>query len=233
MRILSAIGTVMRGSLGGITATANQFQNIILRARVSPVNPNTTKQTASRTAFDGAVAAWKTISQAFRDGWNDYAATLSFSGPTGDYTITGRLAFIRSLQPALYLQGQVGVPAIVAFDPPIISGALNVQGVILSTFAGAADTGVALTFTTEASEDIIGYAERSFSFDASRERFKGPFLSDSIEFTSLVAPGSGIIEFGGLTEGKRYFMNPRFITALAPFRLSSRSFLNDLAITNI
>lgn len=233
MRMSPILGSNMRGSVGGLTFTANQFQSTIVRLRVSPVNPNTAKQTAARTAFDGAVASWKTISQAFRDGWNDYAAGLVFSGPNGPYSISGRLAFIEVIQPALFLKDQVGVPAVVDLDPPILTGFLNIENVVPALFTLPADDGVALSFTQNGSEDVIAYSQVSRAFDPDRERFKGPFESDTLTDLTVVAPASGIIQFGGLNVGQRYFMNPRFITALAPFRISSRSFLDQIAINVI
>ena len=230
-KILSQLGSVIRGSIGGITFSANQFHQIIARAKTAPVNPNTSKQSAIRSAFSGAVSLWSSASSALRQQWNDYAATLVFDGPLGAYSVPGRDVFIANISVALYLQSQTGTPAVVDTTAPTFPGFLNIQNVTPASFTVPASTGVSFSFTQSAAEDVIGYAERSFAFGQSRERFKGPFLSNTLDSVTVVGPGSGIMDFSGLTVDLKYFMNPRFITALAPFRLSSRFYVDSIAVT--
>ena len=232
-RILSPVWSVIRGSIGGITYSANQFHQIIARVKTAPVNPNTGKQSAIRSAFSGAVAQWNIISQITRDGWDDYALSLVFEGPLGPYSVPGRDVFIANITVALFLQSQVAVPAVVLFDAPVLSGFLNIENVTSILFAQAGATGISFGFTQPGAEDVIGYSQRSRAFGQSRNRFKGPFLSATIQEEVLVAPQSIFMDFVGLIEDKKYFMNPRFITAQAPFRLSARFFLDAIAVTNV
>lgn len=144
----------------------------------------------------------------------------------------GREVFIGNLSVALFLQSQLGVPAVVDTDPPVIPGFLNIENVTPAVFSPIMSTGVSFSFTQSGAEDVTAYAMRSFAFGASRLRFKGQFLSSTISETTVVAPASGIMDFDGLVEDSIYFLNPRFITALAPFRLSAKFFLRTIAVTN-
>lgn len=232
-KILSPIWSVIRGSIGGITYTANQFHQIIARAKTAPVNPNTTKQTAIRSAFSGAVQLWNGLTDTGRQNWNDYANTLVFEGPLGPYSVPGRDVFIANISVALFLNAELGTPAAVVTTAPTIAGFLNVENVSVATFVTAGKTGIAYSFTQNGTEDVIGYAQRSFAFGASRARFKGQFLSNTLSGITIVAPASGTDTFEDLVEDLVYFMNPRFITAQAPFRLSARFFLRAIAVTNV
>ncbi len=231
-KFLSQVYTTIRGSVGGITYTANQFQALVARARVSPVNPQTTRQTQIRSAFSGAVQSWSGLTNAQRQAWDDYASTLIFEGPTGSYSVPGRQVFIGNIAVANYLNAVLGSPAVVAFDPPIIAGFLNIENVSPGGFISIG-TGVAFSFTQNGAENVTAFSERSFAFGADRNRFKGPYLSNTLDNIDVVAPASGLLEFPGLTEDLIYFMNPRFITSQAPFRLSASFNLRDVAITNV
>lgn len=232
-KFLSQVYTVIRGSVGGITYTANQFQALIARARVSPVNPNTVRQTLIRSAFSGAEQLWQNLTDLARQGWEDYADTLVFTGPTGNYSVPGRQVFVGNIATAIYLNGVLGSPVAIVTTPPVIPGFLNLDAVNSTTFITPASTGIALTATQNGAEDVVLYAGRSFAFNPSRNRFKGPMLSQTLASVTIAAPGSAILAFAGLAVDMIYFTNPRGITAQAPFRQSAPFFLRHIAETNI
>jgi hypothetical protein len=61
------------GSIGDTVYSRNQYGPYV-RARTSPTQPGTAKQTAARNRFAAAVAAWQsTLSAADRTSWHDYA----------------------------------------------------------------------------------------------------------------------------------------------------------------
>lgn len=233
MKFLSQVYTVARGSVGGITYTANQFQALIARARVSPVNPNTVRQTMIRSAFSGAEQLWQNLTDTVRQGWEDYADTLIFSGPTGTYTVPGRQVFVGNIATALYLNAVLGVPALIVTNAPTIPGFLDLENVQTSAPLGPAVTGIGLTADQNGAEDVVIYAARSFAFNPSRNRFKGPMLSHTLDSVTIAAPGTGILDFVGLTVDAIYFTNPRGLTAQAPFRQSAPFFLRHVAETVI
>ncbi len=232
MKFLSQVYTIARGSVGGITYTANQFAALIARAKTSPVNPNTPRQTIIRSAFSGANQLWKDATQVVRDGWDDYASTLIFSGPLGSYALPGRQVFIANISLALFLQATEGVPVAVATDPPVIPGFLDLEGVGSVAFVPVG-TGVSISGTFTGSENAVLSAWRSVAFNLTRTRFKGPFKTLTLDTVSIVAPGSGLIDFSGLTIGLRYFMKIRGITAQAPFRSSAVFYDSAIAVTNV
>ena len=230
MRFQSQVYVIARGSVGGVTYTANQFHQLIARARTAPVNPKTTRQTEIRSAFSGAAELWKQATAAVRLGWNDYASTLIFEGPLGQYTVPGRQVFLGNLGTAIYLQSRVAAPAAILDTAPVLPGFLDIENVTTQAPAGPAVTGVAMSFTQNGSENAIGFCQRSVGWNPTRNRFKGPFLTETLDFASVVAPASGFIDFVGLETGLAYFMNPRFITAQAPFRMSALFNLRMIAV---
>lgn len=226
----SLIFSEIRGKLGGLVFTANQFQSLIVRQFVSPVNPNTTNQTAIRSAFSGAVALWSTITDAVREDWEQYAATLTFEGPLGQYNVPGRSVFIANIGLALYLKARDGTPAVVDTAAPIIPGFLNIENVGISTYIGPG-TGIAYSYTNATGADALAVSTISIKFGPPRRRFKGPFLSDTLVVNALPDATSVIEERDPLVVDGIYFVRIRFISALAPFRISSPFFLRTIAIT--
>ncbi len=227
-RILSAVWSVIRGSIGGTTYSANQYHQIIARARTAPVNPNTTFQTAIRSAFSGAVSLWNGLSDADQDLWDDYADTLVFEGPLGSYSVPGREVFIGNISTALYLQARTGTPAVVATTPPSTPGFLSLASVGVATPI-LPGTVIAYSVENQSGETILSFGQRSFKFGTARKRFKGPHLSTTLQVDSIADSTTVLTTFDGLVDGGIYFTNPRGISALAPFRMSAPFFLRHVA----
>lgn len=74
--------TSASGSVGGTTYSHNRF-GLYTRARRKPVNPNTPAQQAQRTAFSGASAGWRALTQPQRDAWSAYAASTPVKNALG------------------------------------------------------------------------------------------------------------------------------------------------------
>src|SRR3990172_5075716 len=126
MRMQSQIGTVMRGSVGGLTFTAGRNHAIICRSRVGPARLSTNRSALVRTCLQATQAEWKALSEADRILWDQYALTVTFSGPLGNYTITGQQMFVRTLSITFYYQmlGLIGFPFPIVTTPPSILGFL-------------------------------------------------------------------------------------------------------------
>lgn len=227
-RILSPVWSIIRGSIGGTTYTANQYHQIIARAKTAPVNPRTTFQTMIRSAFSGSVALWNLLSDTAQDLWNDYADTLVFSGPVGTYTVPGREVFIGNISTALYLQARVGTPVTVDTTPPSEAGFLNISNVQVVT---PILPGIVIAFTAEnqTGAEALIFSQRSFKFGSARNRFKGQHLSSTLQVKSVIDTGVIFTTFEGLVENGIYFTNPRAISALAPFRMSAPFSLRHVA----
>lgn len=73
----------MRGSTGAATFSRNTY-GAYTRQKVTPVNTNTAKQSAVRGIFGGVSAAWRGLSDAQRDQFNEYAPQYSRTNVFGD-----------------------------------------------------------------------------------------------------------------------------------------------------
>src|SRR3989304_3521663 len=94
-RMLSQVATIMRGSVGGLTYSANQFHQITIRARTAPVQPGTNRQQEIRNSLSAASLRWKDVLDASeRAKWDNYAPTCVYSGPMGTYVVPGRSLYI-------------------------------------------------------------------------------------------------------------------------------------------
>lgn len=223
-KFLSQVYTTIRGSVGGVTYTANQFQPLIARARVAPVNPNTSYQTMMRSAFAGAAQMWRNITDAVRQGWEEYADTCVYEGPMGTYTIPGRQMFIGNISTALYMLSRGLLAGAISGTAPVKPGFFDVSQVQVETYVGPG-TGIAFGITSMLLEPWLGYGARSFAFDPTRYRFKGPFLSSKLDGVTSPGAASILVEFDNLVAGLIYFTNPRAITSADPFRMSPPYYL--------
>lgn len=230
MRMLSHVASIARGSVGGLTYTANQFHQIVCRARTSPVNPNTTRQSQIRAAFANAGALWGLLSDADRTLWNEYAATLSYPGPLGSYTIPGRQVALGNVATAFYLDlrgTEVGSPDA---SPPATPGFLSCGNLIVAP-PGAGLTGFTIAVLNDNAEDVSFYGFRTYAFGPARIRCKGPFLSESlVNADSVASAGSGLLVFTGLVEDMVYFVKLRCITEDPPYKLSRDYFIRAVAV---
>lgn len=82
-KILDFNGSPASGSLGQIVYSRNQF-GPYTRARTTPTQPNTTKQTQARTDFSNRVDFWRNnMTAEERQEWNTYAANVPIKNSLG------------------------------------------------------------------------------------------------------------------------------------------------------
>lgn len=230
MKMLSQIASVARGSVGGLTFTANQFSQIIVRQRTAPVQPNTVNQTKIRAAFTTAQTQWEALTTEERQGWIDYADSLTFSGPTGTYKVPGRQVFLSNFGWSLYLldrgvPGQTILPA-----PPENTGFAAIQNLNVDVLP-APGTGYAVVGNNNNPENMSVIVMNSRAFNPARERYKGPFKSDTIFSASVAAGAPFTISVTGLIAASRYFCSIRAVTVEDAHRLSPLFYLNTIATT--
>lgn len=228
-KALSQVYTAIRGSVGGITYTANQFQPIVARARVSPVNPQSANQTRIRSAFSTAVNTWNSLTQAQRDDWHDYAQTLTYQGPIGSYTPTGRQVFLGTYATARYLAVR-GLTITPGITPPVTPGFLTIDNLNIATSL-AGETALRIAGSNLVSEDFCLYAEISNAMNPARNYWTGPYEVDTLDEVILSAPASGQIDFTGLQDGMKYFARVRAISDAAPHRMSNLFHLGITVVT--
>lgn len=231
-RFLSQLVTVIRGSIGGITFTASPPHALVARARVAPVQPNTTDQAIIRSCFTGAIGRWAALTQPDRDVWKVYADTVQYSGPLGPYTLTGRQIMIAGVSLALwYLNKGVGVTAVDA-APPIGVGAIQLENLAVDA-PGAVGTGFNISGTVASTGSICVGIEASRPFNPTRQRFKGPFNPATLAGALVAGPGSFSVDLLGLVADLRYFIRVRAVEDVDGHRISNDFIVSGIAATTV
>lgn len=125
MKVTSALLTTMSGSIGGATASRARGDIQYFRKRVTPSNPDTTMQKASRQAITSASAYWKnTFTEPQREVWWDLA----------EGSQTGQSLFTKINQPRFFAtnanrnfavdDGEFPI-AVITVPPPSLSTILS------------------------------------------------------------------------------------------------------------
>src|SRR5882724_850605 len=77
------------GSYQGVTSSRNRFGQY-LRTRATPVNPNTTAQSAVRARMSNNAAAWRGLTDVQREGWGSLGLSMTRTDSLGQtYNLTG------------------------------------------------------------------------------------------------------------------------------------------------
>jgi hypothetical protein len=229
-RLLSHIASIMRGSVGGITYSANQFHQIIARQRTAPVNPNTNYQAMIRADFSAASQLYNALSAADKVLWREYAETCIYSGPLGNYTIPGRQMALAVAGTCQYLTDRGVTLTAPVEDPPLVPGWLGIGDLTIEA-PGAGLTGFNISIYNPNDEAVIFFAFCSFAFSPSRMRYKGPFISERLENVSINAGATDTISFTGLIEDMAYFASVRGINVASPHRLTQLQIVRAIAET--
>lgn len=231
-KFLSQVYTSIRGKVGGIVYTKNQFAGLVARSFTSPTNPGTDGQSVIRSSFDDANARWVGLSQGDRDLWESYAATLSYQGPHGSYKLPGRQVFMSNLSLAIFGEHGAYGSLVAGDDPPLTAGFLSVGPIASALFVTASETGIAFSIGNNSGEDCVAIVQRSIAFEKTRRVYRGPWLFDENQGVDCPNLQSTLGTFTGLVADKRYFMRIRCISEVAPHRISSEYYLSSLAVTN-
>jgi len=115
MAIIQPILGSLRGSIGDNTFSHNRGGDYV-RRRVSPTNPNSTRQQTMRTFLGTLAALWSsTLTPVEREQWNTWASLQAKTGPLGNsINWTGINAFV-ALNAHLLDAGDARIDA-----PPIV-----------------------------------------------------------------------------------------------------------------
>lgn len=220
----STLMSVIRGSVAGITFTANTFCSIIARARTIPTNTNTQYQQQIRACFTQAKAIWPTLTRAIRGAWDNWAATVTLMGPTGPYTVPGRQWYmgIRALVYYLTLRGiSFGTASHAA---PTTHGLIAMG--IWTVSAPATGIGYTIEFSPITTELLTYYATRSQAFTDDRNFYSGPWESDTLIAESQLLVSDPVeLERSDLVTTSIYFERIRAVSHQSPFRVSEELIL--------
>jgi len=229
-KALSHIMSTIRGSVGGLTYTANGFAQIVMKNRTAPVQPNTTPQTKVRSCLNAASIAWQGLTPTERANWELYAQTVTYEGPQGTYQITGRDIFIAgfSLQSYAYMEGAASQT--VETDPPSLAGKLTLAGIEEAIYVGPG-TGIGFNVNNYGTEDVTLIVNVSPPQNPTRYRYKGPWNPALTDFLDAPLSTSSNYEIDNLEAGRVYFVMIRGVTQSTPARVTSRAYLRLVAAT--
>lgn len=224
-RMLSQVATIIRGSVGGLTFSANQFYQIIVRPRTAPVQPNTTAQQLVRNALTAANGTWNGLTTVVRQQWDSYALNLSWPNPLGTHKVPGRQVFVagRSLQNYVFDAG-LAVPTFVTTAPPSFFGFYLPQNVVAGPPTGIG-TGFGVGITPEANIDCTALIEIQGPFPDTVNRYKGPW--DNAQTVAVVIPAATttVTNFLVGADDDIYFVRVKMVADDAPPRISAQSIL--------
>jgi hypothetical protein len=122
MKLLPTLGSDLRGSLAGITASKNRGGNY-LRARRVPSKPNTPAQQLIKSTLAALSSYWSnTLTAAQQASWNQYGKTNPVKNNLGQTIIlSGLQMFMRINSPVVASQGIAGVIATSPGAVPFLS----------------------------------------------------------------------------------------------------------------
>ena len=139
---LGSVATDIRNSIGGVTYSRNKG-GAYARARVVPLNPQTTAQTTVRANFANNSKAWSgTLTAAQRTAWTNFAAVNPYVNVLGASIILSGIAMFQSLNQIL---SQIGSAQ--ETDPP---PDLSVPAIAASSSVEADSTGPTFVVNTAA-----------------------------------------------------------------------------------
>lgn len=134
MKFIGGLIETGSGSIGGITASRNKGGSY-LKTRAVPINPNTTRQQATRAALAAFASNWTALlSAAQRDQWNVYAATHTIKDALGQDIYINGIAWYIAHNSKLY---DAGFSTILVPPATVTPIALSTASVDISAIATA------------------------------------------------------------------------------------------------
>ena len=214
MRIVSDKYTKIGGRLGSMVATMNK-SGMNFRTWVVPANPNTNAQQAVRGYLTTLAAAWSgTLTQAQRDAWNAYAATLTFVSKLGTpYTISGFDAYVMGNGARL----RAGLTRVDA--GPVVAGFDSFTPVVGTWDDSSHTLSVAYTNSDPWAGEVGGalsIRRCSLPFEAGVTFYEGPFIyADKVAGagTPPTSPKVITLDVGFVIAGMQYAMAVRSVRA--------------------
>lgn len=189
-----------RNKIGGHVLSKNRA-GAYMRTKVTPVNPQTTFQSAVRALFTSLSQGWRSLTQAQRDAWNAAVSNFTSTDIFGDLkTPTGKNLYQR-LNTNL---STVSVAAITV--PPLPVGVPAVD--TLSAVADESASTLAVTFTpTPVPADTAFVLECTPQVSPGREFLKNQYrilaVIDAAAASPYAAGAAYEARFGELVEGQR------------------------------
>jgi len=209
----SAIVSAASGKIGG-NVFARNASGAYVRTWVNPVNPNTAKQQTVKASFANLVSAWKNLSAANQQAWEDMAPQYPYTDRLGETKkYTGQQLYIK-LNQNLNVIGASTISSplvpqtfsaisVDTLDMVLTAGTLT-NGTLVLSVEGAATESVIVEVTTALSGGITKPAKGLFrqvlvNTDAS--------TSTDYDFTSEYIALYGSPELGARIFARAYLVN--------------------------
>lgn len=204
----------MSGSIAGDTFSRNRYGNYV-RARTKPVNPNTARQIAVRSAIATLTTRWsQTLTGVQRTAWNLYADSVNMTNRLGETVhLSGFNHYIRS-----NVTRETG-PTVLVDDGPTVFE-LPAQDPTMAVTASEATQQLTVSF-----DNTMDWAVEDGAFlflfqgrpqNAQRNFFGGPWRF--INYVGGVDPGGAVtpsVNVGpfAIAEGQRQWIYARIARA--------------------
>lgn len=205
---LSALVSEMRGKLNGSVFSKNRG-GAYLRTKVTPVNPATLAQGLVRATLTNLSQAWRGLTQAQRDAWNNAVSNFTGTDIFGDIRTPSGLNLYTKLNLNL---ANVGIAPISAPPLPGTVGYVSV----LSFIADQSGSTVIATYTAigaTAGQKIV--VEATAGVSAGKNFVKSEFrVIGSVAGLAVSPVALGALytaKYGEMTTGKKIFIRMKFV----------------------
>lgn len=202
------------GSVGGVTYFYGPYASIIIRNRVTPVDPDTPAQQTVRTRFSGSMAAWQALTEAQRQAWEDFATGTPWVNSLGDdCRLTGSSMYMSIRLAALQIKPNITDSMF--YLPPCIPGLLlqpNWFFTHCTKLGGFYGFRLSITNTHPTDSIKVG-VQMSTPQSQSINFWKGPYDPTKYTIIGPIAPGfTTLTSWDALIQDKRYFMRLRSLS---------------------
>lgn len=228
MKILSPLFTLGRGSIAGLNLTGNASHRNVMRGKPVGTQPHSTNQSLLRSCFAFSSTQWRNRSAAIKQGWQDYADTLTFNTPFSQNRLPARTVFISNMTLAKYYYVRGALNNNPLTNPPAIPGFVTINILRIST-PPTAGVGFKVQGGNFNGQNICVVVQISPAQNSARNSYSGQYKSDTL-YSAEVANGNNfIISINGLTAGKKYFCRIKACTTVDEIRISGNYFMSIVA----
>lgn len=226
--VTSHLVNAMRGSVKGdpehpthpycsLSYSKNQHHAIIVRKKPIPSQPVTPRKTAFNDAGRWAIGQWNTVSQATRDGWEQYAKSLTILDPLGYHSTTGRNTFLACLTLRRFIKLMFADPYATITDAPTLPGRIsfNFEG----PYPPPSGIGWTYYIINPNPFPILVIYQASYWHPITRNRWHGPWKTETF-YWHILANSTLTNHYTRGTLNNVIFTRWRACVSDAPHRLS-------------
>jgi hypothetical protein len=207
----SALVSEMRNKLNGSVLSKNRYGNY-MRNKVTPVNPQTSFQTASRQLLASLSQGWAGLTDAQRQAWRDFAKTVPFTDIFGDQKfLDGKAMYVKCNanltnvgEATISTPGQPTGFAPVSIIDSVMgegSGELVTANAEIDTSMTNADFGILISMTPNLKASINFVKNQFRLVDGNTD-----WVEASIPFQDIWNA-----RFGGATQGDKIWFKLQFV----------------------